>query len=165
MRAAPFAAAQTAAMLALLGALLAQPVARAATGLPEPGACPTTAGRADAAALLDATAALVHEGGALEYRDLPRVSALLPAEVWGQRRIFFSAGMRMEIGACHRRYPAPRSFEEASARFAGAARLDAAGNLLDYRAGLPFPPEAIARDDPAAAAKWAWNLEYRHRGA
>jgi hypothetical protein len=90
---------------------------------------------------------------------------LIPAEVWSHRNAFFSAGMLMEIGPCHRRYPVPTHFSDATQRFAAQARLDAAGNLVGYVAGTPFPPESIADDDPQAAAKWAWNLEYRNREA
>jgi len=85
--------------------------------------------------------------------------------VWSHRTAFFSAGMLMEIGPCHRRYPVPADFYAATQRFGAKARLDADGNLRGYVAGTPFPPESISADDPEAGAKWAWNLEYRSREA
>jgi hypothetical protein len=122
-------------------------------------------GRGGESAIEDAMPTLVREGIVLEYSDLPRLRELIPAEVWSHRNVFFSAGMLMEIGPCHRRYPAPTHFTDATERFAARARLDADGNLSGYVAGTPFPPESIADDDPAAGTKWAWNLEYRNREA
>jgi hypothetical protein len=122
-------------------------------------------GRGDESAIEDAMPTLVREGVALEYSDLPRLRELIPAEVWGHRNVFFSAGMLMKIGPCHRRYRFPAHFVDATQRFAAEVRLDADGNLLGYVAGTPFPPASIAADDPAAGTKWAWNLEYRNREA
>ncbi len=156
--AASSAVAQCTASLALLAAT-------AGAEIPDPGDCPTAGRRGDAGAIDDAMPTLVREGNTFEYSDLPRLSELMPAEVWSHRNVFFSAGMLMEIGPCHRRYPVPAYFADATERYAAEARLDADGNLLGYVAGTPFPPESIADDDPAAGAKWAWNLEYRHRGA
>ncbi len=126
--------------------------------------CPTLAGRADGPAQ-DASPPVVREGAALAYSDVLHLAALLPQEVWRNRDAFFHEGMRMEIGPCHRRYAPAEGYRVATERHAGEARLDAEGNLLDYRAGLPFPPEAI---DPAAddaALRWAWNYVHRYRGA
>jgi hypothetical protein len=90
---------------------------------------------------------------------------LLPDEIWTNRHVFFYPGMRMEIGRCHRRYPVPSFFAEATERFAGSARVDEHGNLHGYVAGLPFPPEGIDPKAGDAGVKWAWNLEHRFRGA
>jgi hypothetical protein len=133
--------------------------------VPEEGDCPRLGGRGGESDIVDATPALVREGIALAYSDLPRLRELIPAEVWSHRNIFFSAGMLMEIGPCHRRYRVPAYFSDATERFAAQVVLDADGNLSGYVAGTPFPPESIAADDPAAGAKWAWNLEYRNREA
>jgi hypothetical protein len=133
--------------------------------LPREHACPTFAGLPDAAPAQDAAPARVSEGMVLTRGDALRISALLPAEVWRHRDVFFHDGMRMVIGACHRRYPPPRAYQSATERFAGQARLDGDGNLNGYTAGLPFPPVSI---DPAASdagARWAWNFELRNRGA
>jgi hypothetical protein len=140
-------------------------VASAAADVPDEGDCPRAGGRAVEGASEDAAPALLREGVALEYRDLPSLRELIPAEVWSHRAAFFSAGMLMEIGPCQRRYPVSAQFADATRRFAAQVHLDADGNLLGYVAGTPFPPESIADDDPLAAAKWAWNLEYRDREA
>ena len=159
MRSAPFSPA--AQILAALGLLAAS----AGAEVPDEGDCPRLGGRDGESSIEDAMPTLVREGIALEYNDLPRLRDLIPAEVWSHRNVFFSAGMLMEIGPCHRRYRVPAYFADATERFAGRARLDTDGNLLGYVAGTPFPPESIADDDPAAGAKWAWNLEYRNREA
>jgi len=159
VRPAPFS--PTAPILATLGLFAAS----AGAEVPDEGDCPKMGGRDRESGIEDATPTLVREGTTLEYGDLPRLRELIPPEVWGHRSVFFSAGMLMEIGPCHRRYRVPTYFSDATERFAGRARLDADGNLLDYVAGTPFPPESIADDDPAAGAKWAWNLEYRNREA
>jgi hypothetical protein len=159
VRSAPFTAA--ARSLAAFGLL----VAAAGAEAPDEGDCPRSGGRGVEGASEDATPTLLREGLALEYSDLPGLRELIPAEVWSHRNAFFSAGMLMEIGPCHRRYPVPAYFSDATQRFAARASLDADGNLVGYVAGTPFPPGSIAADDPAAAAKWAWNLEYRNREA
>jgi len=140
-------------------------VSSAAADVPDEGDCPRSGGRGVASTSEDAAPMRLREGAALEYSDLPALRELIPAEVWSHRSAFFSIGMLMEIGPCHRRYPVPAHFSAATRRFAAQARIDADGNLLDYAAGMPFPPESIAADDPQAAAKWAWNLEYRNREA
>ncbi len=131
-----------------------------ASGLPPEHACPTFAGPAP-----EATPAHVFEGMVLARADALRLSSLLPAEVWRHRGVLFHDGMRMVVGACHRRYPPPRAYQRATERFAGRARLDRDGNLAGYSAGLPFPPESIDPAAPDAGARWAWNFELRHRGA
>ena len=148
-------------ILAALGLL----AATAGAEVPDEGDCPRAGGRSDASAIEDATPTLIREGLTLEYSDLPGLRELIPAEVWSHRNAFFSTGMLMEIGPCHRRYPAADHYSAATARFAARVRLDADGNLRGYLAGTPFPPDSIGADDPAAGAKWAWNLEYRNREA
>ncbi|MBW2542050.1 MAG: DUF1329 domain-containing protein [Deltaproteobacteria bacterium] len=159
MRPAPFIPAVR--ILAILGLC----VASAGAEVPDEGDCPGSGGRSGESAGEDATPTLIREGIALEYSDLPALRKLIPAEVWSHRSAFFSAGMLMQIGPCHRRYPVPRHFSAATQRYADRAELDADGNLRGYVAGTPFPPESIAADDPQAGTKWAWNLEYRNREA
>ena len=101
----------------------------------------------------------------INEQDLLLLERLFPTEIWRHREIFFHEGMRMEIGPCHRRYVIPESFLESTQRFAGQPSLDKRGNLENYRAGTPFPPSQIHPAEPKAAAKWAWNLEKRYRGA
>ena len=144
-------------------AAAAAPAARAAT-LPGEGACPTVTG-AGSEGTDDAVGVPLREGTAIGMSDLLLIRELLPPEIWKYREVFFYEGMRLEIGPCFRRYPAGRWYEEATAAHAGKARIDDDGNLRDHVAGLPFPPETIAPDDPQAGAKWAWNLELRYRGA
>lgn len=133
---------------------------------PPEGDCPAVSGVGSAGAPSeDAAPVLLREGMVLTADDLLALRALLPPEIWKNREVFFFEGMRMEIGACHRRYPTPGFFQEATEQHAGEARLDGDGNLRDFVAGLPFPPEAISADDPQEAAKWAWNLAMRFQGA
>jgi hypothetical protein len=152
----------------LLAALCLAPAAAApraaASPLPEEGACPAITG-AGAAGSHDATGIPLREGTAVGMGDLLLIRELLPPEIWKYRDTFFYEGMRLEIGPCFRRYPAGKWYEDASAAHAGQARIDEKGNLRGHVAGMPFPPETIAPDDPQAGAKWAWNLELRYRGA
>ena len=78
----------------------------------------TTARRSRAPSAPDAAPLRLREGMALARADALRLSPLLPAEVWRHRDVFFPDGMRMVIGACHRRYPPPRSFRIATERLA-----------------------------------------------
>jgi hypothetical protein len=105
----------------------------------------------------------LREGMVLRHGDVLALRALIPEEIWRTREVFFHEGMRMEIGACHRRYQTAADFEEATRKFAGQATLDREGNLESYRAGLPFPPDQIDPEAADAGARWAWNLEHRYR--
>ena len=122
MRPAPFSPA--AQVLAALGLLAVS----AGAEIPDEGDCPRLGGRGGESTMEDATPTLVREGIALEYSDLPRLRELIPAEVWSHRNVFFSVGMLMEIGPCHRRYRVPAYFTDATERYAARARLDADGN-------------------------------------
>ena len=105
-------------------------------------------------------------GRRVEFGDLNQVRDYLPGPVWARRDLFFHEGMRLEVGPCHRRYPAPPFFEEATAENKGKARLDDDGNLLDYDGqGLPFAPASIPDEAPDAGARWAWDYAYRYIGA
>ncbi len=152
-----------AALLAAFAVLL--PPAAAAPAPPPEERCPLLGGVPGAARNEDALPVPLKEGMVLGPQDMLLLQDLLPRELWRLRDVFFHPGMRMEIGPCHRRYPVPGFYADATARFAGRAALDAEGNLSGYVAGLPFPPESI---DPAArdaGARWAWNFEHRYRGA
>ncbi|MBM4383137.1 MAG: DUF1329 domain-containing protein [Deltaproteobacteria bacterium] len=135
-----------------------------ATELPPEGRCPG-ARAAGASAEVDATHAPLRSGDVIEHAALLRVRDLLPPEIWRHRDAFFFDGMRLTIGACHRRYAASAAFEEATRANAGNARLDADANLPAHAAGLPFPPASIDAGAPDAGARWEWNLERRYRGA
>jgi hypothetical protein len=132
---------------------------------PTEDACPTLSGSSGRGPVEDAVPAPIRAGTRLQYRDVLRLAALLPVEVWRNRDAFFHEGMALEIGPCHRRYPLPSFYADATRRFAGRARLDRDGNLHDYTAGLPFPPETIDASAADAGLRWAWNLEQRYRGA
>ena len=148
---------------ALAGAALALFAAGpAAAGIPEPGTCPPVQ-TSKTAAKEDAVSAPLHEGQALGIADLNSLRDLFPPELWRYRDVFFYEGMRLEIGPCHRRYPAGAGYDEATQRFAGHARLDEHGNLKGHVAGLPFP--AVDPASPDAGLEWAWNFEQRYRAA
>jgi len=133
--------------------------------LPPENSCPTLQGGVTGPEDDDASGVVLREGMILGQDDVLRLRKLLPMEVWTHRDQFFHEGMRLEIGPCHRRYPVSRFYAKATESFAGRAKLDEERNLLNYIAGLPFPPDDIAPEDPQAGLKWAWNNEYRYRGA
>jgi hypothetical protein len=139
---------------------------RAGAVLPDEGDCPTVRAAPTAESGSEDVAPLViREGMVLDQDDLLVLRQLVPAEIWQHREVFFFEGMQMVIGPCHRRYPVPDFYAEATKRFAGQPRVDDEGNLRGYTAGLPFPPESIDPDAPDAAVRWAWNLATRYRGA
>jgi hypothetical protein len=146
----------------LAGAALASP---AAAEPPPEGTCPALYAMPGASPGEDAALTRLPEGALVEHNALLALRHLLPEEVWQLRHAFFFDGMRLEIGACHRRYPTGAFYAEATEKFAGKARLDEDGNLHGYVAGLPFPPKTIDPAAPDAAARWAWNFEKRYRGA
>ncbi len=137
----------------------------AAAELPPEGRCPDWSGGAGAPPADDTGLPLLREGSRLSLGDLLALQSLLPEEIWNFREVFFHEGMRMEIGSCHRRYPIPGFYREATEKFADRVRLDSDGDLEDYVAGVPFPQDAIDPQDPSAASKWAWNFQYRYMGA
>jgi hypothetical protein len=140
------------------------PLAASAAPPPE-GRCPSRNAAPGAEPEIDSAGALVREGETVSFERLLELRRLLPPELWTHRDVFFHEGMRMEIGWCHRRYSTARFFGEATQTFAGRAGLDAEGNLTEYVAGLPFPPETIDAAASDAAQRWAWNFEMRYRGA
>jgi hypothetical protein len=146
----------------LAGAALAAPAA----GAPPPeGTCPALNARPGGGVAEDATPTRMPEGVLVPHAALIALRHLLPEEIWQLRHAFFFDGMRLEIGACHRRYPTSDFYAAATEQFAGKARLDEDNNLHGYVAGLPFPPASIDPAAPDAAARWAWNFEKRYRGA
>lgn len=147
-----------------LGAVLALVPAPAQADLPEEGDCPAVPG-GPFTDEEDALRVPLREGMTFSLEALPSLRRLLPPELWRYRDAFFFEGMRLVLGPCHRRYGVDPWYEEATRRFAGEARVDEEGNLHGYRAGLPFPPDAIESESPQAGAQWAWNLELRYRGS
>lgn len=132
---------------------------------PDEGDCPPLGGRPGEVEVEDATPTAIREGMVLSYSDIVLLRELIPVEVWRHRNIFFFDGMRMELGACHRRYPVSNDYAAATKQFSGQAGVDEDGNLWGYVAGVPFPQDKIDNSSPDAGVKWAWNLEQRYRGA
>jgi hypothetical protein len=154
-------------MLSRLGTLALAPLlASSLQAAPPPeGTCPTLAGTLpEHRRPQDAFAITIEEGMRLGLAQLPLLENLLPREIWQFREVFFYEGMQMEMGPCHRRYPLPDFFEEATRTYAGQSELDDEGNLRGYVAGLPFPQEAIDPEAPDAGWRWAWNFQQRFRG-
>jgi hypothetical protein len=154
-------------MLSRLGTLALAPLlASSLQAAPPPeGTCPTLAGTLpEHRRPQDAFAVTIEEGMRLGLAQLPLLENLLPREIWQFREVFFYEGMQMEMGPCHRRYPLPDFFEEATRTYAGQSELDDEGNLRGYVAGLPFPQEAIDPEAPDAGWRWAWNFQQRFRG-
>ncbi len=155
------------ALAALSGGLLLASLAAPVGAKPPPeDQCPTFSGTPGAKGpKQDATPTRLREGMLLGWEDVLLLRTLLPIEIWRNREIFFHDGMRLEIGACHRRYPVPSFFATATEKFAGTSTLDANGNLNGHVAGLPFPQESLESKPEDVALRWAWNLERRFRGA
>ena len=107
----------------------------------------------------------LEEGRPLGPGTSARLARLLPAELQEHAETLFGPRGATPLGSCYRRYPIPWFYREATRRHAGRAHVDGEGNLHGYVAGLPFPVSTLASDDPRAAARWAWNLAARYRGA
>jgi hypothetical protein len=134
--------------------------------LPDEGDCPKISLEPEAdEAREDAVAIAIKPGMVLQLEDLLLLRRLIPKELWLHREVFFHEGMRLEIGPCHRRYPVPDFYRAASVKFNGQAQVDAAGNLINYTAGLPFDRNQIDPADADAGAKWIFNLEHRYIGS
>jgi hypothetical protein len=156
-------------LLATLGAVFGFGPPAGAVSVPAEGSCPPypiTPGTGSEDITPDVVPPALLPGRRVGFGDLEQIRHYLPGEVWSRRDVFFHDGMRLQVGPCHRRYPAPSFFQDGTKENAGKAGLDEEGNLLDYAGeGLPFPPESIARDAPDAGTRWAWNYAYRYIGA
>ncbi|MFT5441216.1 MAG: hypothetical protein ACI8W3_000256 [Myxococcota bacterium] len=154
------------AALLLVSTSLAISVAGPVTaGLPDEGDCPEVTLTPDGSdSAEDAVAVQIEPGMILKQEDLMLLRQLIPLEIWRHREVFFHEGMRLEVGPCHRRYPVAQFYRAATEKFAGQAKVDNDGNLTNYTAGLPFPPESIDPSDRKAGAMWALNLEQRYVG-
>ncbi|MFI5315334.1 MAG: DUF1329 domain-containing protein [Myxococcota bacterium] len=135
--------------------------------VPAPGACASEPPRLlHPVAAKDAPAtAAPAPGGAIDFAQAERLRDYVPPEIWAKRERFFYDGMHMEIGPCYRDYAPPEFFQKATRELHGRVTLQADAKLAGALAGLPFPPETIAADDPRAGLKWAWNMAYRYQGA
>ena len=138
----------------------------AAAAPPDEGDCPAVTGLPGSGDdKIDAAPVPIRTGMKIRAEDLLLLRQLLPPEIWQHREVFFHEGMSLEIGPCHRRYAVPEFYRDATKKFLGKPKLDDDGNLENYTAGLPFPPERIDPESRDAATRWAWNLEKRFRGA
>lgn len=101
------------------------------------------------------------------WKQIGALRRFLPQEVWDQRARFFHEGMKLGIGPCFRDFAPPAYFDAATQASRGAVTLNDDGGVdVDgVFAGLPFAPDTIDPADPSAGARWAWNVEERHRGA
>lgn len=152
--------------LALAACLLLIALPARAVEVPEAGQCPPypVPPGEDAALAEDVVPPEFRMGQRVPIEQLERLRNYLPPEIWNLREVFFYEGMLMEIGPCHRRYPVPEFFEQATRE--SKARVDDKGNLLDYSGtGLPFDWTEIDDDEKPAGWKWAWNYRYRYQGA
>ena len=155
-----------------LATLVAAGVAHAAPVPPPPdeGTCPEVrlepTGTDDHR---DQPGVQLEEGMVIEIAQLLLLRQLLPAEIWQHREVFFHEGMRMEIGACHRRYPVParveidrlpgQLHEPMGMTFVGRDLfVSQRHNVLRYRDadgdGVPEPAGAITED-------WPWDNRHQ----
>jgi hypothetical protein len=141
------------------------PGASAPWSLPAPGSCQPEGGLRGWPPGEDAAPVPFQPGDVFELEGLDALQDYFPPQLFRERERFFYEGMRLAIGACFADYSPPAFYREATRRFRGRARLLANGGLADYVAGLPFPPDTIAPDDPKAGLAWAWNVASRYQGA
>ncbi len=141
------------------------PIRGPAWAVPPPGACEPAAGLRGWPSQRKAPPLPFEPGDVLVFAELPLLEPYLPEEVWAHRLRFFHTEMELEIGDCFADYGPPGFFTEATMKFEGRAQLMRNGGLVDYVAGLPFPPYTISPRDPDAGHMWAWNMEHRYQAA
>ena len=134
--------------------------------LPPPGsACSPPGGLAGWPKGEDAAGVPFQTGDTFQLSRLETLKNFMPPELWAYRERFFHEGMRLEIGACFADYGPPDFYKAATETFRDRARLMPNGGIDNYTAGQPFPMLEITAEDPAAGAKWAWNVALRYQGA
>ncbi len=149
-----------------LGAWPAAAPARSESGpwaLPPPDSCAPNGGLRGWPIGQDAPPIPFHTGDVIDLGKLEVLKNYLPPALWEERDRFFFEGQRLEIGPCFRDYGPPAFFQEATEKERGKTHLQDNGGIAGYRAGLPFPPDTIAPDDPQAGLKWAWNVAERYQ--
>jgi len=99
-------------------------------------------------------------GDIITYKDIDKIKPFVPREFW--LHLFFE-GMDMRIVKPRDLSP-PDFYLEATRKYSSKVRLGPKGELLNYVAGFPFPPESIRPDDPQAGLKLGWNFNYRWWG-
>lgn len=105
------------------------------------------------------------EGDIITMDRIEQLRPFLPPEFWANRDFFFYEGMKMEIGPAFRDYSEPQAWKDATAKFAGQAKIGPGNSLESYTAGYPFDPESIdCKADPQAGVKHIWNFDQRWNG-
>jgi hypothetical protein len=101
-------------------------------------------------------------GDIIPFARIEELKPFLPKEVWANRDFFFFEGMKMEIGPFFADFGPSPQFREATAKFAGQAKLGPDGSLENFTAGQPFPMDKIdCKADPDAGTKIIWDFHYR----
>jgi hypothetical protein len=96
-------------------------------------------------------------GDVLTYKDIEKLKPWIPREFWSA--IFFPE-MEMKIGPTRDYSPHP-AYLEATKKFGGQTKIGPKGELVNYVAGYPFPPDSINLGDPQAGTKLVWNWDRR----
>jgi len=96
-------------------------------------------------------------GDVLTYKDIEKLKPWIPREFWSA--IFFPE-MEIKIGPTRDYSPHP-AYLEATKKFANETKIGPKGELVNYVAGYPFPPDSIKLGDPQAGSKLVWNWDYR----
>ena len=105
------------------------------------------------------------EGDVITMDKIESLKNFLPPEFWANRDFFFYEGMKLEIGPFYRDYSPAQAYKDATAKFAGQAKIGPENSLENYTAGQPFPMDQIdCKGDPQAGAKIAWNFDHRWNG-
>jgi len=124
-------------------------------------ACASDKTYADLTAWLEAHADAPSDGLAPGIYGRDRLNEFVPYLPPGYYEEFDFDGVAIEVTATQR-LPAHRSYDAATARFAGQATIGANGELENHTAGLPFAPSLIDQAPPEQAGYMAaWNHIYR----
>jgi hypothetical protein len=105
------------------------------------------------------------EGDVITFDRIAELRPFLPPELWRHRDFFFYDGMRLEIGPTMADYSPPPVWHQATARYAGQARVGPDDSLENYTTGTPFPEAIDCPHDPHAGVKHMWNFSYQWGGA
>jgi len=105
------------------------------------------------------------QGDVVRQADVDPLEPWLPRPFWNHRRLYLHEGMEMTIGPAYRDYAPAPVYREATERHRGTARIGPDGSLVGYRAGQPFPVDALdCTGDAQAGTKLIWNFTYRWQG-
>jgi hypothetical protein len=99
-------------------------------------------------------------GDTMTYKDIEKLKPFIPREFWPH--LLFE-GMDIRIVKPRDLSP-PKHYLEATKKLSPQVKLGPKGELINYIAGFPFPPETIQPDDPQAGLKLAWDFNHRWWG-